>query len=192
MKTVSKFFLKKLNHNVSDIRDDINAKIDDFLQISKNVSEKIFFSSTYKKIIENAYQNALKKKAKFASIFDIFFSLATTNSSIKKYLKKLGVNEENVNDFVKIFDKTDEKIIKENEKNKLENFSKNLNMLAKEDKLDPVIARDKEIRRIIQILSRRQKNNPILIGESGVGKNCNNRRTCKKNCQQRCPREHEE
>ena len=77
------------------------------------------------------------------------------------------------------------------EEDVLKKYGRDITNEVKTRKTDPVIGRDDEIRSITRILSRKTKNNPVLIGEPGVGQNCYCRRTCPENCQRRCPRKFE-
>ena len=99
-------------------------------------------------------------------------ALFDSKGSIGKILKDQGVNRKNLEATLAELQKG-EKITSasaEDQYNALEKYAKNLNQLAQEGKLDPVIGRDEEIRRLLQIISRRTKNNPILVGEPGTGK----------------------
>jgi ATP-dependent Clp protease ATP-binding subunit ClpB len=108
----------------------------------------------------------------FVSIEHLFLSLVQTTDKVSSMLKDAGLNEKDVKLAIKELrgNSTVTDANAENSYQALNKYAKNLNQLAEQGKLDPVIGRDDEIRRVIQILSRRTKNNPILIGEPGVGK----------------------
>ena len=108
----------------------------------------------------------------YVSIEHLILALMNANDGIAKEFKKLGVNEGQLKTAIEELRKGS-KVTDQNAEakyNALSKYAANLNERAKEGKLDPVIGRDEEIRRVLHILSRRTKNNPILVGEPGVGK----------------------
>jgi len=124
------------------------------------------------KTINEALISAQKMKDEFASIEHLFVAILKSKSNIAQFLKDQGVTEKNtlraieeLRNGARVTSQTAEDTYQS-----LEKFAKNLNQLANDGRLDPVIGRDEEIRRILQILSRRTKNNPILVGEPGTGK----------------------
>lgn len=120
----------------------------------------------------NAISIAKKQGDEFVATEHLLIALFESKSSVSKILQDQGINKSNLNEAIKELRKG-EKITSasaEQNYNALEKYAKNLNKLAQEGKLDPVIGRDEEIRRLLQILSRRTKNNPILLGEPGTGK----------------------
>ena len=108
----------------------------------------------------------------FVSIEDLFLAIFKSKSKIAQILKDQGATEKDIKASITELRKGEKVTSKSQEDNynALEKYAKNLNQLARDNRLDPVIGRDEEIRRILQILSRRTKNNPILIGEPGTGK----------------------
>lgn len=108
----------------------------------------------------------------FISLEHFLLALVSVNDATANALKKLGITESNLKTVIKSHRKgaTVNTSNSESTFNSLEKYAKNLNKLAASGKLDPVIGRDEEIRRVLHILSRRTKNNPILVGEPGVGK----------------------
>lgn len=131
-----------------------------------------YLSNDGYKALENADQIAGKLKDEYVSMEHILWGILKTNEKTSQILKDEGLTEKNLNlailDLRKGTRVTDQNA--EAKYNALKKYSTNLNELAREGKLDPVIGRDEEIRRVMQILTRRTKNNPILIGEPGVGK----------------------
>jgi len=120
----------------------------------------------------NAMQLAKKQKDEFVATEHLLMALFESDSTVGKMLKDQGITKKNLEAVVQELRKG-EKITSasaEGNYNALGKYAKNLNQLAEEGKLDPVIGRDEEIRRLLQILSRRTKNNPILVGEPGTGK----------------------
>jgi len=108
----------------------------------------------------------------YVSVEHLIFAIFKSNTNISQMLKDQGVTEKSLLSAIHELRKGNRVTSQSQEDtyNSLEKYAKNLNQLAKDGKLDPVIGRDEEIRRILQILSRRTKNNPILVGEPGTGK----------------------
>ncbi|MDA8644578.1 ATP-dependent chaperone ClpB [Flavobacteriaceae bacterium] len=120
----------------------------------------------------NAIAIAKKQQDEYVATEHLLLALFESHSTLSKMLSDQGVTKKKLQDAIKELRKG-EKVTSasaEGNYNALEKYAKNLNALAKEGKLDPVIGRDEEIRRLLQILSRRTKNNPILVGEPGTGK----------------------
>jgi ATP-dependent Clp protease ATP-binding subunit ClpC len=134
---------------------------------------QIFITPRVKRIIDLANEEANKLKDEYISTEHIFLAiLSERNTSAARILESAGLSRDRVMDAVmqlrggqRVTDPQAETRYKT-----LEKYSRDLTKLAREGKLDPVIGRDNEIMRVIQILSRRTKNNPVLIGEAGVGK----------------------
>ena len=134
---------------------------------------QVFITPRVKRIIDQANEEANRLKDEFISTEHIFLAiLGERNTPAARLLEDLGINRQRVLDAIdelrggqKV---TDPKA--ETRYRTLEKYSRDLTTMAREGKLDPVIGRDTEIMRLIQILSRRTKNNPVLIGEAGVGK----------------------
>ncbi len=134
---------------------------------------QIFITPRVKRIIDLANEEANKLKDEYISTEHIFLAiLAEKNTSAARILEGAGLTRERVSDAVmqirggqRVTDPQAETRYRT-----LEKYSRDLTQMAREGKLDPVIGRDNEIKRVMQILSRRTKNNPVLIGEAGVGK----------------------
>ena len=134
---------------------------------------QIFITPRVKRVVDMANEEANRLDDEFISTEHIFLAiLSERNTAISRLLNEEGITKERVQDSIKEIRGgqrvTDRKA--ESRYRTLEKYSRNLTTFAKEGKLDPVIGRDQEILRVIQILSRRTKNNPVLIGEAGVGK----------------------
>ena len=122
--------------------------------------------------IQNAFQFAQKRGDAYVATLHLLYSLLESRSTAAQILKDAGMQPKQLEKTIEEMQKG-EKINAPNAEQQfqaLEKYAKNLNTLARENKLDPVIGRDDEIRRLLQILSRRTKNNPILVGEPGTGK----------------------
>ena len=132
----------------------------------------IVLSPNASKTIINAINLSKASKDEFVATQHLLLALFDSTGNISKILKDQGITQNNLKESLSQLQKG-EKITSasaEDQYNALEKYAKNLNQLAKESKLDPVIGRDEEIRRLLQIISRRTKNNPILVGEPGTGK----------------------
>ncbi len=158
--------------NLEKLKNDIKYNLENLSKVTgENVN--IFFSNEMIKVFNSSAQ----LKSTFNDLFIspeiiILAMIKEEKISISKLLKNSGINEKKYIDIISLMRKNnavDSKFSDEKDKS-LEKFSSDLTQLAREGKLDPVIGREEEIRRSIQVLSRRTKNNPVLIGEPGVGK----------------------
>lgn len=152
----------------------IVSKIESFPKLSGPVnSQGLYLSQETMKLLELSMDESKKLKDEFVSIESILLAMSELdNSNIKSLLNSNGVTSSSILKVMKDIrgnNKVDTKNAEENMK-ALEKYSTDLTDLARKGKLDPVIGRDEEVRRIIQVLNRRTKNNPVLIGEPGVGK----------------------
>ncbi|WP_303317887.1 ATP-dependent chaperone ClpB [Flavivirga abyssicola] len=163
------FILKKLNVNISILQQALDKQIESF---SKVTGSELMLSREAGKSLNEASIIAKKMKDDFVSIEHLILAIFKSNSKIAQMLKDQGVNEKGLKAAIEELRKGEHVTSQSQEDtyNSLNKYAKNLNQLAKDGKLDPVIGRDEEIRRILQILSRRTKNNPILVGEPGTGK----------------------
>ena len=163
------FLLKKLNVNPTIV----NQILDKQLQSLPKVSgADLMLSREAGKTLTEASVIAKKRKDDFVSIEHLIIAIFKSKSNIAQVLKDQGVTEKLLNAAIDELRKG-ERVTSQNQEetyNSLSKYAKNLNQLAQDNKLDPVIGRDEEIRRLLQILSRRTKNNPILVGEPGTGK----------------------
>jgi len=135
-------------------------------------STNIYLSRDGKKILDLSFFEAQKMKDQYVSLEHLLLSLATEKGEAKRILNNNGVTRDEVLSVLKDI-RGSQSITDQNPEEKyqtLEKFGRDLTQLAQSGELDPVIGRDEEIRRIMQVLSRRRKNNPVLIGEPGVGK----------------------
>ncbi len=150
------------------------AKVEGFPKVSGVTnSQGLYLSNNSRRLLELAIEQAKVLKDDYVGIEMILLAMTKLdNSPVKELLAEFGVNENSVLKVMKEIrgnKKVDSKNAEENMK-ALEKYSTDLTELARKGKLDPVIGRDEEVRRIIQVLNRRTKNNPVLIGEPGVGK----------------------
>ncbi|OGP57091.1 MAG: ATP-dependent chaperone ClpB [Deltaproteobacteria bacterium RBG_13_49_15] len=163
--------LRKVGVSPGSVSQEALMAIDRLPKIS-GVGET-FISSRTKTILENAFTEASKMKDEYVSIEHILLSIADEQKGeAGRILSQAGINRESILKVLMEIRGT-QRITDPNPEEKyqaIERFSRNLTHLARLGKLDPVIGRDDEIRRVVQVLSRRTKNNPVLIGEPGVGK----------------------
>lgn len=166
---VMPFLLKKLNVNVALIEQILEKELESLPKVS---GAEMMLSRSAGKSLTEASVIAKKMNDDFVSIEHLLLAVFKSNSKISQILKDQGVSENGLKQAIEDLRKGDRVTSQSQEEtyNALNKYAKNLNQLAQDGKLDPVIGRDEEIRRILQILSRRTKNNPILVGEPGTGK----------------------
>ena len=166
---VTPFLLKKLNVNVPALTQALDRIVQGYPKVSGGqISLSRYSSDALTKALA-----ALKEFGdEFGSVEHMLIGILDSGDTVSQLLKDNGVTKKDLIAAIKDLRKGSKVTSKSQEEtyNALNKFAKNLNQLAKDNKLDPVIGRDEEIRRVLQILSRRTKNNPILIGEPGVGK----------------------
>ena len=163
------FILKKLSVNVALLEQILNKELQSFSKVS---GADLMLSREAGKTLNEASLIAKQMKDDFVSIEHLLLAIFKSKSKIAQILKDQNVTEKGLKSAIEDLRKGD-RVTSQNQEetyNSLSKYAKNLNQLAKDGKLDPVIGRDEEIRRILQILSRRTKNNPILVGEPGTGK----------------------
>ena len=163
------FVLKKLNVNISLVNQILEKDLESLPKVSGG---EILFSKEAGKTLNEANVIARKMEDEYVSIEHLIVALFKSKSKISKILKDQGVQEKDLLAAIEELRKGGKVTSQSAEEtyNSLNKFARNLNDLADKGKLDPVIGRDEEIRRILQILSRRTKNNPMLVGEPGTGK----------------------
>lgn len=166
---VTPFLLKKLNVNVPLFGQVLDATLQSFPKVSGG---EMTLSRDAATALNEASNIARKMNDEFVSIEHLLLAIFNTKSKVSQILKDQGVTEKALKASIDELRKGERVTSASAEEtyNSLNKYAKNLNQLANDGKLDPVIGRDEEIRRVLQILSRRTKNNPMLIGEPGVGK----------------------
>ena len=166
---VTPFILKKLNVNVELFKKVLNSTIQSFPKVS---GSEIMFSREASSTLNEAEIIAKKMNDEFVSIEHLLLAIFKSKSKVAQILKDQGVTYNDLQAVINEMRKGERVTSASAEEtyNSLNKYAKNLNELAKSGKLDPVIGRDEEIRRVLQILTRRTKNNPMLVGEPGVGK----------------------
>ncbi|WGH76469.1 ATP-dependent chaperone ClpB [Tenacibaculum tangerinum] len=163
------FILKKLNINIEVIQQVVDKQLESFPKVT---GADLMLSREANKTLNEAAIIAKKMNDEYVSIEHLILAIFKSKSQIAQVLKDQGVSEKNLQAAIEELRKGNRVTSQSAEEtyNSLNKYAKNLNQLAQDGKLDPVIGRDEEIRRLLQILSRRTKNNPILVGEPGTGK----------------------
>ena len=164
------YLLSRIGVNVQPLRSEVQNRINALPKVSG--SGENYFSQASSRVIQKAVDYTSTFADKFASVEHLLLGLVADGGDVAKLLKGSGVSEKELIAAIKelrkggsIDSQTSEQVFAA-----LGKYAINLNEMARTGKLDPVIGRDEEIRRVLQILSRRTKNNPILVGEAGVGK----------------------
>ena len=161
--------LKKLNVNIPYLTTELDKQIESFPKVSNT---QVYLSNAANASLQKATAMLKDFKDDFVSIEHILLALLEAHDKTSSLLKDQGVNAKDLKLAIKEL-RGSNRVTDQNAEatyNALGKYARNLNEYAESGKLDPVIGRDEEIRRVMQILSRRTKNNPILVGEPGVGK----------------------
>lgn len=163
------FILKKVGINTGVFMQTLDAIVESFPKVE---GAQITLSRQAGSMLTNAQAIAQKMNDEFVSVEHLILAIFKTSGKAAQLLKDQGVTEKDLQAAIQEIRKGERvtSASAEDTYNSLNKYANNLNQLANEGKLDPVIGRDEEIRRVLQILSRRTKNNPILVGEPGVGK----------------------
>ncbi|MFN3551027.1 MAG: ATP-dependent chaperone ClpB [Endomicrobiia bacterium] len=167
--------IKKIGVDVKKIINDVELQLNALPQSSSTINRtdsSIYISGRSKKVLDYALDLVEEFKDEYISVEHLFLGIIKEGAISAKILEKYGINYNRVLEAIKLL-RGDERITDQNPQERqkpLEKYGRDLTHLARMGKLDPVIGRDQEIRRTIQVLSRRTKNNPVLIGDPGVGK----------------------
>ena len=168
--SLATFLLGRVGVNVRGLRDEANRAVAALPRVTGGGEQ--FFSQDSSKVIQRAVDFTRNFGDKYASVEHLLLGLVAERGAAADLLKRAGATEKELIEAIRTFRKgaTVDSQTASQEFNALGKYALNLNELARSGKLDPVIGRDEEIRRVLQILSRRTKHNPILVGEAGVGK----------------------
>ena len=166
---VSSFLLKKLNVDIQNFERILDSIVRSYPKVS---GADIYLTNESQQAIQKSIAISQEFGDEYVSIEHLILGILSTQGQIAQMIKDQGITESNLKQAIKELRKGSKvnSQTAEDTYNSLERYAINLNERARQGKLDPVIGRDEEIRRILQVLSRRTKNNPILIGEPGVGK----------------------
>lgn len=165
--------IKTLGINIASVRKEIEDEIERFPKVlGSSPVGQLYITQELKNVFESASKEAEHLKDEYVSVEHLLLGIIKTRNRSEKILKKLGATDDRIlaamreiRGAQRVTDPTPE-----DKYQALKRYAKDLTELARRGKLDPVIGRDEEIRRVIQVLSRRTKNNPVVIGEPGVGK----------------------
>ena len=168
--SLATFLLGRVGVNVRGLRDEADRAVASLPRVEGGGDQ--FFSQDSSKVIQRAVDFTRNFGDKYASVEHLLLGLVAERGQAADILKRSGATEKELLEAIRTFRKgaTVDSQTSEQQFDALGKYAINLNEQARSGKLDPVIGRDEEIRRVLQILSRRTKNNPILVGEAGVGK----------------------
>lgn len=164
------YLLGRFEANTSTLGKVLDQIIGSFVKVTGGGEQ--YLSNQANKVLQEASIQAKRMNDEFISVEHLLLGLLSPGDQVSKILKDIGVTEKDLLEAIKELRKGSSvnSASADENWNSLNRYARNLNDLARSGKLDPVIGRDEEIRRVLQILTRRTKNNPILIGEPGVGK----------------------
>jgi ATP-dependent Clp protease ATP-binding subunit ClpB len=164
--------IEKVGADVSKLKIKINSVIENLPKVAGISGQSQYMSNSLKSVFDIALKEADNLKDKYISVEHLLIAITEEKSEIQKYLKENDVTKQNILHVLQDI-RGNQSVNDKNPEDKYQSLKKygiQLNELARKGKLDPVIGREEEIRRVMQVLSRRTKNNPVLIGDPGVGK----------------------
>jgi ATP-dependent Clp protease ATP-binding subunit ClpB len=166
---VAGYILKKMGVNLNTLEQILNRIVESYPKVTGGDQ---YLSVDANRSLQNALRYSKEMGDQFVSVEHLFSGILQSGDNVSQMMKDIGMTEDSLKSAISELRKGSKVVSQsaEDTYNSLNRFAINLNEMAAEGRLDPVIGRDEEIRRILQILSRRTKNNPILIGEPGVGK----------------------
>ena len=169
--SLATFLLGRVGVNVRGLREEVNRAVGQLPRVEGGNGEQ-YFSQDASRVIQRAVDFTKNFGDKYASVEHLLLGLLAERGQASDLLKRGGATEKELLEAIRTFRKgaTVDSQTSSQQFDALGKYAINLNEQARSGKLDPVIGRDEEIRRVLQILSRRTKNNPILVGEAGVGK----------------------
>jgi ATP-dependent Clp protease ATP-binding subunit ClpB len=165
--------LQKMGIDHEPIRETINAELEKLPKVQGGLTDRLYTTQRLNQVLQEAKQEAANFKDEYVSTEHLFLAIVgSSDGTSGGALKAAGVDREGI---LKVLNEIrgSQRVTDQDPEGKyqaLEKYGRDLTQVARQGKLDPVIGRDEEIRRVIQVLSRRTKNNPVLIGEPGVGK----------------------
>ncbi len=164
--------LDSLGCNLMSLRKDVDLQMHKIPKVFTQTSSQIYFNTDSIKIIDKAQTLAKKEGDSFVTVERLMEALTYDDNEVKQILSNNNISNKNITDVINKMRKgqSAKSSSAESTYDALNQYGRKVTDLARDRKLDPVIGRDDEIRRTIQVLSRRTKNNPVLIGEPGVGK----------------------
>ena len=162
--------IERIGVNANELTNKVKELVRDNPKVSG--AAQVYFSSQLQKILANAEKEMSALKDEFLSTEHLLLAMSDSDTRAGDLLKKCGITHKAIMDALKAVrgNQTVDSQDPESTMRSLEKYCRDLTSLARQDKIDPVIGRDEEIRRVMQVLCRRTKNNPVIIGEPGVGK----------------------
>jgi ATP-dependent Clp protease ATP-binding subunit ClpB len=163
--------LNRIGINITGLSDDMVKRLQS-LPRAYGIQEQTGLTQDALAVINQAEKESVKLKDEFTSVEHLLIALIKSKDAVAGLLVSYGITEKNILQALQTI-RGSQRVTDQNPENRyqvLEKYCRDLTELARKEKLDPVIGRDEEIRRVMQVLSRRTKNNPVLIGEPGVGK----------------------
>lgn len=164
--------IKSITNQYDSLLDQVRHLVDKLPKVSGSSVQQPYLSNNTNQLFDNANKIATDLKDEFIASEHLLLGMSESKNKLGDLLRTFGVTYQQILNQLKDI-RGNQRVTDQNAESKdnaIKKYSKDLNELAKKGKLDPVIGRDEEIRRVLQILSRRTKNNPVLIGEPGVGK----------------------
>jgi ATP-dependent Clp protease ATP-binding subunit ClpB len=164
--------LKKVGSNPDAVKQEVDREVGKLPRVHGAADSGSYMSQSLRRVFDNAFKEMERLKDEYVSSEHLLIGIIDTDCAAAGVLKQKGVTRDNVYQAL-VEVRGGQRVTDQNPEDKyqaLQRFGRDLADLARKGKLDPVIGRDDEIRRVIQVLSRRTKNNPVLIGEPGVGK----------------------
>jgi ATP-dependent Clp protease ATP-binding subunit ClpB len=170
--SIARSILNKVGQRPEMLLDRVRAEVEKLPKVFGGGIGQVYLSPDTNQVFEKAMQQANALKDEYISIEHLVFSLTEDRGKAGALLRESGLSQDALMQVLREV-RGSRRVTDQNPEAKyqaLKRYARDLNDLARRDKLDPVIGRDEEIRRVLQVLSRRTKNNPVLIGEPGVGK----------------------
>lgn len=164
--------IKKIGIDSNTLKVKTSSFIDKLPKVSTSASTNQYLSQNLSKILDESSKIAGQLKDEYVSVEHIFIAISESDGEIGRYLREQGINRNEILEALKDI-RGSQRVTGQSPEDtyqSLKKYGRDLNALARQGKLDPVIGREDEIRRVLQVLSRRTKNNPVLVGEPGVGK----------------------
>jgi ATP-dependent Clp protease ATP-binding subunit ClpB len=164
--------IKKIGIDSDSLKVKTSSFIDKLPKVSTSASTNQYLSQNLSKILDESTKIAGQLKDEYVSVEHIFIAISESDGELGRYLREQGINREDILEALKDI-RGSQRVTGQSPEDtyqSLKKYGRDLNALARQGKLDPVIGREDEIRRVLQVLSRRTKNNPVLVGEPGVGK----------------------
>jgi len=164
--------ISRMGRDPESLRRQVDSELGKLPQVEGSGASQIYTSRAVSKVLQAAQGEANNLKDDYISVEHLFLALLEQATEVADLCNKLDIHRQNFEETLQQV-RGNQRVTSQDPEDTfeaLEKYGSDLTQLAQQDKLDPVIGRDEEIRRVIQILSRRTKNNPVLIGEPGVGK----------------------